>query len=219
MSGYDRDLIVGVSKEQLDEVSCAICHGVFNDPVTVDCCQQSFCRQCITQWISTKNNCPTDRTTLTRDMLKPVPKALNNLIQQFGIKCMYESDGCSMVATIGTLDSHLNTCQFNPITKCKLCGLMRESVVNHDCVESLLRENQLLKLNAQEQIDENNIRIKELMKSFDKETDRFTKFGLDVEAQLKELMETHKEMTVSINTFFTTQRGVYNVNLIKRFDI
>ena len=197
MSGYDCDRMVGVSQEQLDEVSCAICHGVFNDPVTVDCCQQSFCRQCITQWISTKNICPTDRTTLTRDMLKPVPKALKNLIQQFGIKCIYESDGCSMVATIGTLDSHLNTCQFKSNTECKICGLIRESVVNHDCVESLSKENLLLKLNAQEQMDEDNITMMQIMEGFNEEKQRFSEFASVIETKFNKLIKRRKDITVS----------------------
>jgi len=40
--------------------SCIICLNALSDPKTLEC-RHSFCRDCINQWLSVANNCPTCR--------------------------------------------------------------------------------------------------------------------------------------------------------------
>lgn len=138
MSGYDRDLVVGVADRQLDDLTCAICHCVMKNPVMTECCQQTYCRHCITQWIVGQSSCPNDRKPLTTDQLRAVPRVMKNMINELPIKCEFASNGCTSVVTAEEYDKHRDYCEFNPRGKCKICRLRKDS--DHNCIDSLLEE-------------------------------------------------------------------------------
>ena len=161
MAGYDRDKIVGVNEEQLDELICGICHGVLNDPVATECCQQSYCSVCINQWLVRQNTCPNDRKTLTEDSLKPVPISFRNLIETIKTKCNYSSEGCPVEVPIGELDQHILECDFGPNTQCLVCGLPKEkkSPIPHSCIESLLSKIKIIEDENKRMKSERNVMV------------------------------------------------------------
>src|ERR1700712_4417299 len=140
MPGYDKTRIVGVTDHQLDEFTCSICLGMFNNPVATQCCRQTFCKDCIREWVSLHKTCPNDRKPLTKKGLKPVPRVLINLMENMKIKCNYVLDGCSQVVRIGDLSQHLAFCEFRPNQLCKTCDLIKESISTHNCIQSLISE-------------------------------------------------------------------------------
>ncbi|CAG2168333.1 unnamed protein product [Oppiella nova] len=74
MSGYDCNRFVGLSESDKDELSCGICLNIFRDPVVAQCCRQTFCTQCIRDWLKNNNECPFDRTPLTATELHKPPR-------------------------------------------------------------------------------------------------------------------------------------------------
>ena len=92
--GYDRDKFI--DSQELDEFSCGICHGIFKNPMVAECCGQTYCSYCITQWLIHNNTCPNDRRPLTSDNLKEPPKAFKNLLANLKIKCNFYSEGCKL---------------------------------------------------------------------------------------------------------------------------
>lgn len=39
-------------------MQCSICLGQIKDPVTVPCCQNKYCRECLSNWQKIRNVCP-----------------------------------------------------------------------------------------------------------------------------------------------------------------
>ena len=50
-----------------DELLCAICKGVFLDPVIAPC-EHVFCSSCINEWLERQNTCPIDRKEIRPPM-------------------------------------------------------------------------------------------------------------------------------------------------------
>ena len=137
MPGHDKSKIVGMQLDQLDEFVCGICHDVLNDPVFAQCCRQSYCRQCIEEWLEGHNICPNDRKPLTIDGVSEVPRLVINLIDKMQIRCDYSNKGCPEVTTIGTKVDHCKICMYN---QCKTCGCDRMDD-DHNCIRYLMKKN------------------------------------------------------------------------------
>lgn len=146
MPGYDRERIVGVADKTLDELICAICYAVLKNPLMTDCCQQTFCDDCITEWIGEQNSCPNCRKVVMSSQLRPIPRLLKNMIDELIIKCEFQRNGCSSRVTIGQLAHHMECCPHNPKALCKTCGL-EQQWSQHNCVDSLIAEINSIKLN------------------------------------------------------------------------
>ena len=157
MPGFDRYRIVGSTDTELDEFTCAICLGMFNNPMVTQCCRQTYCKECIREWVSQHKTCPNDRKTLTKKGLRPVPRVMINLLENMKIKCDHEMDGCQQVIRIRDLNQHLTVCDYRPNQLCKTCGLLKESVSTHNCIEALLLEKQRTDTKYLNLLDENSL--------------------------------------------------------------
>ncbi|CAG2174185.1 unnamed protein product [Oppiella nova] len=119
--------VVGVSDEELDEFICGICLEVFVNPVVTQCCQQTYCNECIHWWLSDHNTCPNDRKSLSRE-----------------VKCDFYANGCESVVKMCELSQHINSCDYNPNRKCATCQLPIDRNIKHNCIENLLILNNSL---------------------------------------------------------------------------
>ena len=119
MPGHDKSKIVVRNPDDLDEFICGICQAVLNKPVVTQCCRQSYCKDCIEEWLRGHDTCPNDRQTLTIDGVYEASRLVINLIDKLQIKCDFSDKGCPEVTTIGTKVDHYKTCTFN---KCATCG-------------------------------------------------------------------------------------------------
>lgn len=141
MTGYDKSRIVDVSSNELDEFTCGICYGIFNEPVVTQCCRQTYCKVCINEWLTSNPTCPNDRKTLKTDDLSPLPRFVINLLINMKIKCDYDGNGCKTIVKIGELGEHIKTCQHGPNAKCETCGLEKNDAESHDCIAELIIRN------------------------------------------------------------------------------
>ncbi|CAG2102923.1 unnamed protein product [Medioppia subpectinata] len=138
MPGYNSDRFPDLSAEDRDEYTCSICQEIFNTPVTTTCCLQTFCEDCITQWLQTNNSCPYDRKPLSRDKLSRPPRVMMNTLGRFKIRCDFWDIGCCEVVKLESLTSHTVICRYNN-SKCLKCQCERTS--GHNCIDALLKQN------------------------------------------------------------------------------
>uniref|UniRef100_A0A667XA70 Uncharacterized protein n=1 Tax=Myripristis murdjan TaxID=586833 RepID=A0A667XA70_9TELE len=54
------------SASYMEDLTCSICLTIFTDPVSL-LCGHSFCRECITNSLSIKDQCPQCRTTVPKE--------------------------------------------------------------------------------------------------------------------------------------------------------
>ncbi|CAG2179570.1 unnamed protein product, partial [Oppiella nova] len=104
------------------------------------CCQITYCRDCITQWLSTHDNCPGLLHALTINQLVTPPMIVINLWRNMQIKCPFYDDGCGQVIRLGDFYAHLDTCLLNPV--CDVCG--DRVGVDHNCTDNLRHRVQFL---------------------------------------------------------------------------
>uniref|UniRef100_A0A667XPC5 RING-type domain-containing protein n=1 Tax=Myripristis murdjan TaxID=586833 RepID=A0A667XPC5_9TELE len=52
----------------MEDLTCSICLTIFTDPVSL-LCGHSFCRECITNSLSIKDQCPQCRTTVPKEIV------------------------------------------------------------------------------------------------------------------------------------------------------
>ncbi|CAG2167058.1 unnamed protein product [Oppiella nova] len=141
MPGFQRSRVIGVCDEELDEFICGICLEVFVDPVVTQCCQQSYCSECIHNWLSDNNTCPNDRKELSREGIGPAPRLVYNLLNKMQVKCDFYAMGCESVVKMCELSQHIIYCDHNANRKCKSCELDVDGNGDHKCIESLLIMN------------------------------------------------------------------------------
>lgn len=137
--GYDIQRFEG---EVDEELMCPICHQVLEDPLQVPQCEHAFCSACIKEWLARNDSCPVDRTAVTSEQLKPVPRILRNLLARLKISCGNKNHGCNAVVKLDALRQHLEECMHNPKrpVECEEgCGLVipKDELGNHNCVREL----------------------------------------------------------------------------------
>ncbi len=69
MSGYELSRFVDLNQSDAEEYTCSICQDIFCNPLVTNCCLQTFCEQCINEWLETNNTCPYDRKKLNKSQL------------------------------------------------------------------------------------------------------------------------------------------------------
>lgn len=124
------------------ELKCAICCGVFDQPVQAGDCEHIFCHACIHEWLATSGSCPIDRRPLDLQQLQPAPRIVRNLLGRLQITCEFRSVGCHERFTLDQLAAHRSTCHHNPdaLRPCpKSCGAMvtGRQLSDHNCVREL----------------------------------------------------------------------------------
>ena len=142
MPGFDWNRIVGVSDYVLDELTCGLCQQVFVSPVSTKCCGQSYCHQCVDNWLSLNNCCPNDRQLMSSHDLIQSPKFITNILNNMTVKCDYHSNGCSETVPMSSLFDHVMKCPFQPKKVCKTCGHEENDYeIGHNCIRTLLEKN------------------------------------------------------------------------------
>ncbi len=74
MPGYELSRFVELSQSEIEEYTCSICHDILRNPFVTNCCLQTFCEQCINDWLEKNNTCPYDRKQLNRSQLSSPPR-------------------------------------------------------------------------------------------------------------------------------------------------
>src|SRR6266487_7191224 len=100
MPGYDLSRFVNLSKSEKESLVCLICQDIFKNPIVAPCCLQTYCDDCIRDWLKTNPTCPNDRQSLTKNQLTRAPRMVVNLLGKLQIKCNYESDGCNEIVDL-----------------------------------------------------------------------------------------------------------------------
>ena len=141
MSGLDKTRVVGPPQDYLDEFTCGICREVLIDPKETKCCQQMYCNQCISEWLSNNQSCPNDRKRMSNKDLKSPSRIVKNLLNGLKVKCEYHYRGCDFIGKYDNIGRHVMFCVKNPDRICEICGTSNPSISGHDCVSGLLIRN------------------------------------------------------------------------------
>ncbi|KAK2718432.1 hypothetical protein QYM36_005671 [Artemia franciscana] len=138
--------------------------SIYDLQIKAPICEHVFCNACITEWLTSSQTCPIDRTNLTIDALKPAPRILRNFLSRLTLSCSNQTHGCSASLTLERLAAHLLECNFNPkrpITCQSGCGItiLFEEYGNHNCIQSLKNELAIVQKENNEKQEEKMSKI------------------------------------------------------------
>lgn len=113
---------------------CAICHSPFVRPVKIDC-GHVFCEDCIAQALDHQTygnqTCPTCRGKTNEISIVPVPKILDQILDELLVKCPLNSQGCTAEIPRGSVQDHINQyCEYLEI----------DCPFNKECTEPVQRK-------------------------------------------------------------------------------
>ncbi|RWS03949.1 E3 ubiquitin-protein ligase NRDP1-like isoform X2 [Dinothrombium tinctorium] len=101
-----------------DEVICAICRAVFDDPLCLTKCGHTYCKSCILRWLRERKTCPIDGSEVCEmNALISAPLIVKNIIGLLLIHCDYELNGCREVVALENLREHCEKCKYRPSLK------------------------------------------------------------------------------------------------------
>ena len=98
-----------------ENLHCVICTKVLRDPVQCRRNEHHFCRNCIIEHLKHSQNCPTCKDHLTIKTLVKPQRFLANNLSKLKISCQNSERGCPAVVELGSLNTHVASCEFNPI--------------------------------------------------------------------------------------------------------
>ena len=93
-------------------LNCAICFSVMRTPTRLHPCGHSFCKGCITEWLSKNKTCPLDRKRVKGTHLDIL---VHNIIMDQRVACPFRlTHGCTHVGPLEGLAAHKRVCECNP---------------------------------------------------------------------------------------------------------
>ena len=156
-------------------IQCKICMNILNDPIDCICCNQTFCRSCIQNYIKTNNKCPyqdffsknNQKKKSILENLKPSSINFSRFIQSLKFCCKNKKNGCNEALSIEEISEHDKVCKYKKIThiNSKNNFLIDDSDIfinlsncegkNHNNYFSLFKEQ----MNKKKKAEPNNIKI------------------------------------------------------------
>ena len=127
-------------------IQCKICMNILIDPVDCLYCNQTFCKNCINNYLKTNKNCPFDNFVKqnkneennnnnnnnikleknSEKNLKPSSNNINKLIDSLRLYCSYKNNGCNMELCLKEINEHEEKCRF------KNRKIMTSSIINNN---------------------------------------------------------------------------------------
>ncbi|CAF0837846.1 unnamed protein product [Didymodactylos carnosus] len=168
-------------------ILCFICHNILYDPISCKTCENSFCTECIEQWLDNqrpqrrcphqcnpfkKKNCPPDIINQLSILIIDCcykPNGCNENISYDSLKeheseCDYKMQqcrGCSQFVCKKDIIEHEESCGFLQFFQCRLCGIRHQNKqTNHEIVDCLLNR-QLHLEEKMARLDRDNRLLKE----------------------------------------------------------
>ena len=125
-------------RRKRQHLCCSMCLGPFDEPVSVKPLGNTYCKGCITAWLSENRTDPLTGTRLTvregNIAAVLVPNlAVQQIIDAQSVPCRYAARGCEACPALGDLEAHEANCPCKP-SKCARCAFVgsRLEVAAHE---------------------------------------------------------------------------------------
>ncbi|CAD8186002.1 unnamed protein product [Paramecium octaurelia] len=89
-------------------IKCIICSAVFDEPTRLRC-GHTFCKQCISQWLTDHSTCPECRSDAKRKHFQ-IDRIAAGIISELDVYCSNKIYGCKWKGVIDRLESHQRKC-------------------------------------------------------------------------------------------------------------
>ena len=88
-----------------EELTCSICMKVLRQPHMINCCEQTFCKECLDEWCMKNSSCPHCRST---DFSTIFRKQINRKVGELKVYCPNKQHSCKAELKISEYEGHLS---------------------------------------------------------------------------------------------------------------
>ena len=196
-------------------IQCKICMNILNDPYDCLCCNQTFCKSCILNYIKTNNKCPfseffdlnnqkdsnQNKKINNNDLLSKIKPSSSNFakfIQSLKFQCQNCEKGCTAELSVEGISEHEKVCKFKG----------KKIKVELNKKNKLIGKNKDNHMNKKEKDKEKeNMKLYEDFNSYDSNNDVLQD---DLSNQLK-----HQDSVVSFSGMknFSENRNITQFNI------
>ena len=151
-AGYPQDyadLAFNFVERPPEWLICAVCQELALDPVQATCCGKMYCANCIENWKTKSNSCPTCRSTPRSNPPFNVFQDRNaqQQITSLAVYCPNQCNGCNKMVELSELENHVtsdNGCPFQVVECGNKCGhsAWRSHISKHMATECHLQSDQ-----------------------------------------------------------------------------
>ena len=135
-------------------IQCKICMNILIDPVDCLYCNQTFCKDCINNYLKTNKNCPFDNFVKQKNdennikieknsekNLKPSSNNINKLIDSLRLYCSYKNNGCNMELCLKEINEHEEKCRFKNRKIMTSCIINNNSHSKNEKIKNFKKED------------------------------------------------------------------------------
>ena len=161
-------------------IQCKICMNILNDPYDCLCCNQTFCKSCIENYIKTNNKCPfseffdlnnhknnQNKKINNNDLLNKIKPSSSNfakIIQSLKFQCQNYDKGCNTELNVEEILEHEKLCKFKG-KKIKVELIKKhKSIINNNV-------NDVNKNNKRKYKEKEKINLNEVFHTYDSNND------------------------------------------------
>ena len=152
-------------------IQCKICMNILIDPVDCLYCNQTFCKDCINNYLKTNKNCPFDNFVKQKNdennikieknsekNLKPSSNNINKLIDSLRMFCSYKNNGCNMELCLKEINEHEEKCRFKNRKIMTSCIINNNSHSKNEKIKNFKKEDSCISFSNVDvsKIDNNN---------------------------------------------------------------
>jgi len=210
IGGYDYEFL----EDLLDDLTCTLCHFAYKQPVQIEDCGHTFCKECFNQMNdhAVANFldlcCPLDRQKIDVARVFNV-KSEERRVLNLMVKCPNFGDKCDWTGELREVLIHENTCCKNETMFTKAFGIELKQMLNRMTeLESKMETNEQKIAEKDEQVLKQNM----LIQDQNKEIEDLKKQN---ENQNKEIKELQKQMNNNSDIFIVEmQREDQNKKIV-----
>ena len=145
--------------------------NILIDPVDCLYCNQTFCKDCINNYLKTNKNCPFDNFVKQKNdennikieknsekNLKPSSNNINKLIDSLRLFCSYKNNGCNMELCLKEINEHEEKCRFKNRKIMTSCIINNNSHSKNEKIKNFKKEDSCISFSNVDlsKIDNNN---------------------------------------------------------------
>ena len=206
-----------------DSLYCVICTEVLRNPVQCQRNEHHFCRNCIIEHLKHSQNCPTCKDPLTVETLVKPQRFLANTLSKLKISCENYEHGCRAIVELGSLNTHVASCEFNPVPcsndQCDEVTSRRDKEIHESkvcdfrqvkcdyCGETVVYKN-LMQHTCPQRSE-----IQEIKRQVDKQDEMLKMVRSSQDEMLKMMRSSQDEMLKMMQTMMSKIEGITALSL------
>ncbi len=183
-------------------VICNICLGILVNPRECNSCQNSFCKNCLDEWMCFNDSCP---YKCQKTSFKDSSRTLKNLLEKLNFICLFCQDSQNKYTYLNYIN-HIKKCE-NIKVNCPTCNsVVYKKKLNSNKIYEKMKDNN-------NKLSEENRSLKEENKQLREEIEKIKKSQNESSFKITSNNNMNNQISIANNTMSNLHTRVNRFNL------